>query len=64
MIYSKVKQACADRGETIIGLEEKLGFPRGSIYKWDENIPSVLKVQKVAAALDKPIEYFLTEGEE
>lgn len=63
MIYEKVKEACREQGKTIASLEEQLGFPRGSIYKWDTNKPSVIKVQKVANALNKSIEFFL-ENEE
>lgn len=64
MIYENVKRACVERGETIRGLEKKLNFPRSSICKWDHNIPNVIKVQQVAIALGKPIEFFLNESNE
>lgn len=59
VIYQRVKKACKDKGVTVSELEEKLKFPKGSVYKWDENIPSVVKVYSVAKVLDKPMEYFL-----
>ena len=62
MIYERVREACAEKGTSIFALEKKLGFSRGSIYKWDENAPSVHKVDAVAKELDKPIEYFLERG--
>lgn len=62
-IYENVKKAAKEKGLTIVALEEQLDFPRGSICKWDENKPGVLKVFAVAKALDKPIEYFLEEAE-
>ena len=64
MIYQKVKEACGDAGISITALENKLNFPRSSIYKWDDNIPSVLKVYEVAKELNKPVEFFLEEDKE
>lgn len=60
-IYQNVKSACVERKMTINALESKLGFPRGSIFKWDKHMPAVDKVKAVAEVLDKPIEYFLEE---
>lgn len=64
MIYQKVKRACSDAGISVTALESKLNFPRSSICKWDENIPSVLKIYEVAKELNKPIEYFLEDEKE
>ena len=47
-IYDNVKRLCAARGKKVLELESELGFPRSSISKWNDNIPSVLKVKKVA----------------
>lgn len=63
LIYQKVQQACKEENITIASLEEELKFPRGSIYKWNENIPSVVKVMAVANRLNKPIEFFLKDQE-
>ena len=43
-MYSKIKKLCKKHGISIVGLEERLGFSRGSICKWDVNVPSVTKV--------------------
>lgn len=64
MIYQKVKEACGDAGISITALENKLNFPRSSICKWGDNIPSVLKVYEVAKELNKPVEFFLEEDKE
>ena len=61
-IYDKVKAACKERGITVNSLEEALGFPRSSIYKWNSHNPSVDKLMAVAKKLQKPIEYFLGKG--
>ena len=58
-IYDKVKDACREKGITVKSLEEKLNFPRSSIYKWNTHKPSADKVKAVASELDKSIEYFL-----
>ena len=57
-IYKKVQQACKEKGLTILALETKLGYSRGSICKWDAHVPSIKKVAEVAKELEKPIEYF------
>lgn len=58
-IYENVKAACKEKGISVLELEEKLGFARSSIYKWNINTPGVDKVKAVAEELKKPIEYFL-----
>lgn len=58
-IYENVKLACKENGISISELEERLGFARSSIYKWNTSTPGVNKVKSVADYLKKPIEYFL-----
>jgi len=60
-IYENVKKACEEKGVSIAYIEEKLKFPRGSIYKMGESKPNVFKVQALAKELDKPMEFFLKE---
>ena len=59
-IYDNVKAACKEKGITVNALEEELNFARSSIYKWNIHKPSVDKIEAVAKALGKPIEYFLS----
>lgn len=58
-IYKKVQEACKEAGVSVMELERQLGFSRGSIFKWDTNIPSVERVKLVADKLNKPIEFFI-----
>lgn len=58
-IYKKIQAACAEKGMPITSLEEKLGFARGSICKWDVNRPSIDRVVAVAKELEKPLEFFV-----
>ena len=62
-IYAKIQKLCKGKNKTIMGLEEELGFPRGSICKWDKNIPSVKKVKAVADALSTTVDELLREDE-
>ena len=50
-LYENVKEQCDAKGKRVAALEDELEFPRSSICKWNENIPSIAKVQKVADAL-------------
>ena len=54
-LYTNVKTAGLEKGISVKSLEEKLGFPRSSICKWDVNTPGVDKVKAVADELGKPI---------
>lgn len=58
-IYDNVKEACKEKGISVMELEEELNFARSSIYKWNKHLPSVEKLKKVAERLEKPMEYFL-----
>ena len=50
-LYENVKKGCYRQRMSIYALEDKLHFSRGSIYKWDINIPSIAKVKLVADEL-------------
>lgn len=62
-IYKNVQNACKARGVTIAGLEDRLNFGRGSIYKWDAHKPSVQKVKMVADELGTTVDELLKEEE-
>ena len=61
-IYENVKKVCASKGISIFALEERLGFSRSSICKWNTNIPSVTKVKAVAEALECTVDDLLEES--
>lgn len=64
MIYNNVKKICEEKKKSISQMERDLAFPRGSVYKWDESVPSVTKVQKVADYFGIPIEQLLADATE
>lgn len=60
MIYDRIKDLCSSHGETITGLEKKLGFARGSLSKIDRFKPSSERVQKIADHFGVTPTYILT----
>lgn len=60
-IYDNVKRICAVKKCSINMVENDLNFPRGSICKWNTNVPSVAKVKKVADYLDVTVDELLKE---
>lgn len=55
-LIEDIKILCKKHNTSIPRLEKELKFSRGSVYKWDENRPTVDKVQKVAEYLDTTID--------
>ena len=47
-MYSKIKELCKRNNISISELESELDFPRGSLCKWNVNVPSITKVKAVA----------------
>lgn len=60
-IYANVKRACTEKNISVLALEEKLGFSRSSICKWDKSVPGADKLKAVSDELGKPMEYFLSD---
>lgn len=63
-LYQKVKRRCMAAGISVSELERRLGFPRGSVAKWDNNIPSIQKVERVAEELGITIDTLIKDGED
>ena len=62
MIYEEIKKKCEEKNIAIYKLEEALGFSKGSICKWGNNIPAVTKVKAVADYLGCTVDELLKEG--
>lgn len=63
MIYDRIKKLCKENGETITGLEKKLGFARGSLCKIDRNEPSSKRISAIADYFGVSFDY-IRNGEE
>ncbi|MBC1651277.1 helix-turn-helix domain-containing protein [Listeria booriae] len=58
-IVKRIRSLAADKKITIAELERKLGLANSSIRKWDERMPGIDKVQKVADYFQVPIDYLV-----
>ena len=58
-IYNAVKGISLKKGISIYKLEKNLGYPNGSISKWNKQSPSVDKLNKVADYFDVSVDYLL-----
>lgn len=56
---TRIKKIAKSRGIPLYILEERMGFAKGSISKWNDNEPGIRKVQKVAKYLGVTIEQLL-----
>ena len=56
-MVSCIRAICKENGTTITGLARELGWPRGTIDRWDENKPSIDKVLRVADKYQISLDY-------
>ena len=54
-LYEQIKEVAKNNGYSINRLEKELGFPRSSMSKFNEHVPSMEKVRQIADFLDVPI---------
>ena len=62
-MYSKIKELCKKHNISVSELESKLTFSRGSICKWDANVPSIAKVKAVADYFGVTVDELIKDGE-
>ena len=62
LIGSRIKELCAERKISVAKIERMAGVPEKSISKWDKNVPSFDKVQRVLEALEISYEEFANIG--
>lgn len=58
-----IKELCKKQSITLTELERQLVFTKSSIRKWDENKPSIDKVEKVANYFGCTVDYLLRRTE-
>lgn len=59
-IVERIRLLAESQSYTIAALEREVSLGRGTIRKWDNNIPSADKLQRVANLLQCSMEYLLT----
>ena len=60
-LVGKILQLCKEQGKTIAELEHECSIGARTIYRWDDNIPSVDKVKRVADCLGTTVDNLLNE---
>lgn len=64
MMLTKILEKCKERGITLAELERQAGLANRTIYKWNDNVPSVEKVLAVANVLGVTVDELVKkEGE-
>lgn len=63
-MIDRIKEKCKDRKMSISQIEQICGFGNGTIRRWENNLPSVDKVLKVANLLNTSIEWIITGKED
>ena len=63
-MYSKIKELCKMNNISISELESELEFSRGSLCKWNVNVPSITKVKAVADYFHVTVDELLKGDEE
>ena len=56
-MVERIKELCAAAGITLNRLEKELSLSKSSVARWDQNSPSIDKVQKVADYFSVSIDF-------
>lgn len=62
-IYDKIKRICKEKNMSVSYIEKKAELGNGLISKWNESIPSVANLKKVAEVLDVTVDELIREDE-
>lgn len=63
-MLSRIKSLCDDQGISLMELHRRLGWPRGTIDRWDTNKPSIEKVMTVAKYFGVSTDYLCDRTKE
>ncbi|ENO0232306.1 helix-turn-helix transcriptional regulator [Listeria monocytogenes] len=61
-IVVRIKNLANSKKITIAELERRLSIPNGTIRRWDNSVPGIDKIQKVADFFDVSVDYLLGRG--
>lgn len=61
LLFDKIKALAEEKGVSIYRLEKEAELSKSSICKWNDNIPSVDKIRKVAKLLGVTVDSLLEE---
>ena len=55
-IYDKIKKICKEKGLSVTYVERKAELGNGSISKWNDSVPNVANLKKVANILEVTVD--------
>ena len=61
-LYTKIQELCQERGMSISQLERKADIGQTTIRYWNKRNPQLKNIQKIANALDVPLEELIHVG--
>lgn len=64
MLFDKIKVLAEEKGYSIYKLEKEAELSKGSICKWNDNIPSVDKIQRVTKLLGVTVDSLLEDNQD
>lgn len=62
-IYDKIKKICKEKGLSVTYVEKKAELGNGLISKWNDSVPSVANLKKVASILDVTVDELIGDEE-
>lgn len=63
ILLENIKSLCREHGVSLMEVERSCGIAQRTIYRWDESIPSVDKVKRVADYFGVSVDELLQGGE-
>lgn len=62
-IVDKIRELCAERGESLASLERKLGLGNGTIGRWENGSPTLEKLGRVADYFGVSVDYLASRDD-
>jgi transcriptional regulator with XRE-family HTH domain len=62
-IYDKIKKICKEKGLSVTYVEKKAELGNGLISKWNDSVPSVANLKKVASILEVTVDDLIGDEE-
>ena len=60
----QITELCKAKKLSLLELERQAGLKQRTVYRWDDNMPSVDKVKAVADVLGVTVDDLLRDGDE
>lgn len=62
-IYDKIKKICKEKGLSVTYVEKKAELGNGLISKWNDSVPNVANLKKVASILEVTVDDLIGDEE-